>query len=43
MTEHEEMADQIAASLAVRLGPPPERRLWDLEATARLLCLGHTF
>lgn len=37
MTEHDAIADQIAESLAVRLGPPPDRRLWDLEAVARFL------
>ena len=31
MSEHEELADQIASRLAVRLGPPPERRLWDMQ------------
>jgi len=37
MSEHEELAEQIASRLAVRLGPPPERRLWDLEAVAKFL------
>lgn len=37
MSEHEELADPIAARLAVRLGPPPERRLWDLQRTADFL------
>lgn len=39
MTEHEELADQIASRLAVRLGPPPERRLWDMEAVAKFLSI----
>lgn len=37
MTEQDAIADQIAERLAVRLGPPPDRRLWDLEAVARFL------
>ena len=31
MSEQAEFADQIASRLAVRLGPPPERRLWDMQ------------